>query len=56
MKTQITPVIIMGELDMFEYGKATAIAVVMLVVSFVLLLSINVLQWWTNRYNTNNLA
>ncbi len=56
MKTQITPVIIMGELDMFDYGNATAIAVVMLVVSFVLLLSINVLQWWTNRYNTNNLA
>jgi len=56
MKTQITPVVIMQELDMFEYGKATAIAVVMLVVSFVLLLGINVLQWWTNRYNTNNLA
>ena len=56
MKTQITPVIIMGELDMFDYGKATAIAVVMLVFSFVLLLTINVLQWWTNRYNTNNLA
>ena len=56
MKTQITPVIIMGELDMFDYGKATAIAVVMLVVSFVLLLGINVLQWWTNRYNTHNLA
>ena len=56
MKTQITPVLIMQELDMFEYGKATAIAVVMLVVSFVMLLGINVLQWWTNRYNTNNLA
>ena len=56
MKTQLTPVIIMGELDMFDYGKATAIAVVMLVVSFVLLLTINVLQWWTNRYNTHNLA
>jgi sulfate transport system permease protein len=56
MKTQITPVVIMGELDMFDYAKATAIAVVMLVVSFVLLLAINVLQWWTNRYNTNNLA
>ena len=56
MHTQITPVVIMQELDMFEYGKATAIAVVMLVVSFVLLLSINVLQWWTNRYNTHNLA
>jgi len=56
MKTQITPVVIMGELDMFDYAKATAIAVVMLVVSFVLLLAINVLQWWSNRYNTRNLA
>ena len=56
MKTQITSVLIMQELDMFDYPKATALAVVMLVVSFVLLLSINVLQWWTNRYNTNNLA
>jgi sulfate transport system permease protein len=56
MKTQITPVIIMQELDMFDYAKATALAVVMLVVSFVLLLTINVLQWWTNRHNTHNLA
>ena len=56
MKTQITPVIIMAELDMFDYAKATAIAVVMLVTSFLLLLTINVLQWWTNRYNTTNLA
>ena len=56
MKTQITPVIIMAELDMFDYAKATAIAVVMLVTSFLLLLAINVLQWWTNRYNTTNLG
>lgn len=56
MKTVITPLLIMGELDMFDYAKATALAVVMLVVSFVLLLTINVLQWWTNRYNTTNLA
>jgi sulfate transport system permease protein len=56
LKTQITPVVIMGELDMFDYPKATAIAVVMLVVSFVLLLGVNILQWWTNRYNTTNLA
>ncbi len=56
MQTQITPVIIMGELDMFDYAKATAIAVVMLVVSFVLLLAINVLQWWANRHNTTGLA
>jgi len=56
MKTQITPVVIMGELDMFDYAKATAIAVVLLVVSFVLLLSVNVLQWWTNRHNSTSLA
>jgi len=56
MKTQITPVVIMGELDMFDYAKATALAVVMLVVSFVLLLGINLLQWWTNRYNASTLA
>ena len=56
LKTQITPVVIMQELDGFYYAKATAIAVVMLVVSFLLLLAINVLQWWTNRHNTHNLA
>jgi len=56
LKTQITPVVIMEELDMFDYPKATAIAVVMLVVSFLMLLSVNVLQWWTNRHNTTNLA
>jgi len=56
LRTEITPVVIMGELDAFDYAKATAIAVVMLVVSFLLLLSVNVLQWWTNRHNTTNLA
>ena len=56
MLTQITPLIIMQELDQFDYPKATAIAVVMLVVSFTLLLAINLLQWWTNRHNTHNLA
>jgi sulfate transport system permease protein len=56
LQTQITPLVIMQELDMFEYGKATAIAVVLLVVSFALLLGINILQWWTNRHNSTNLA
>ena len=56
LKTQITPVVIMGELDMFDYGKATALAVVLLVVSFLLLLGANLLQWWTNRYNSTHLA
>ena len=56
MKTQIVPLLIMSELDGFQYARATALAVMMLVVSFLLLLAVNVLQWWSNRYNTNNLA
>jgi sulfate transport system permease protein len=56
MKTQIVPLLIMTKLEQFDYPGATALAVVMLVFSFVLLLAINVLQWWTNRYNTNNLS
>ena len=56
MKTQIVPLLIMSELDGFQYARATALAVVMLVISFVLLLAVNVLQWWSNRYNTPNLA
>ena len=49
MKTQITPVMIMGQLEQYRYAEATAIAVVMLVASFVLLLAINLLQRWTTR-------
>jgi sulfate transport system permease protein len=56
MKTQIVPLLIMNELDGFQYAKAAALAVVMLVVSFALLLAINLLQWWSNRYNTQSLA
>ena len=56
MKTQIVPLLIMTKLEQFDYPGATALAVVMLVFSFTLLLAINVLQWWTNRHNTNNLS
>ena len=56
MKTQIVPLLIMGELDGFQYAKATALAIVMLVISFLLLLAINLLQWWNNRYTVNNLS
>lgn len=54
LKTQITPLLIMTELDGFEHARATALAVVMLVVSFVMLLGINALQWWTSRYHRTN--
>ena len=56
MKTQIVPLLIMSKLEQFDYAGATALAVVMLVFSFVLLLAINVLQWWSNRYNHQNLS
>ena len=39
MKTEITPLLIMTKLEQYDYAGATAIAVVMLVVSFVLLLA-----------------
>ena len=56
MKTQITPLLIMTKLEEFDYPGATALAVVMLVISFVILLAINLLQWWTSRYNMDNLS
>jgi len=56
MKTQTVPLLIMQEIDGNYIAKATALAVVMLVISFLILLAVNVLQWWSNRYNTNNLA
>ncbi len=49
MKTEITPLIIMTKLEQYDYAGATAIAVVMLVTSFVLLFIINFIQWLTNR-------
>lgn len=49
MVSEITPLLIITKLEQYDYVGATAIAVVMLVVSFVLLLVINVLQAWAQR-------
>jgi sulfate transport system permease protein len=49
MRTEITPLLIITKLEQYDYTGATSIAVVMLVVSFVLLLSINGLQTWSLR-------
>lgn len=49
MVSEITPLIIITKLEQYDYAGATAVAVVMLVISFVLLLLINALQWWTNH-------
>ena len=47
MKTEITPLLIITKLQEYDYTGATAIAVAMLVVSFALLLPINLLQRWS---------
>ena len=49
MISEITPLIIIGKLEQYDYAGATAVAVVMLVISFVLLLVINALQAWQRR-------
>ncbi|WP_353948468.1 sulfate ABC transporter permease subunit CysT [Sporolactobacillus sp. Y61] len=50
-KTEIAPLMIMTKLEQFDYSAATAIAVVMLVISFLLILLINLIQWWSRlRY------
>ena len=49
MVSEITPLIIITKLEQYDYAGATAIASVMLVVSFLLLLAINALQAWTRR-------
>lgn len=46
--SEITPLIIITKLEQYEYASATAVAVVMLVISFLLLFAINGLQWWFN--------
>lgn len=47
--SEITPLIIISKLEQYDYAGATAVALVMLVISFVLLLVINALQAWQRR-------
>jgi sulfate transport system permease protein len=49
MISEITPLLIITKLEQYDYAGATAIAVVMLVAAFVLLLAINLLQAWTRK-------
>ncbi|MFI5303963.1 MAG: sulfate ABC transporter permease subunit CysT [Nitrospiria bacterium] len=49
MRTEITPLLIITKLEQYDYSGATAIALVMLIASFLLLLVINILQWWSNK-------
>jgi sulfate transport system permease protein len=51
MHTEIVPLLIITKLEQYDYRGATAIAVVMLVASFTLLLLINLLQKWSRRHH-----
>lgn len=52
MISEITPLLIVTKLEQYDYAGATALSVVMLVISFILLLIINLLQWWSRRRST----
>jgi sulfate transport system permease protein len=47
--SEIAPLLIVAKLEQYDYAGATAIAVLMLLASFALLLTINGLQWWSSR-------
>jgi sulfate transport system permease protein len=49
MKTEITPLLIRTKLEQYDYAGAAAIAAVLLIFSFVVLLLINLFQWWNSR-------
>jgi sulfate transport system permease protein len=49
-ETEIAPYLIVSRLDEFAYREATAIAVVLLIVSFALLVLINLLERWSKRH------
>jgi sulfate transport system permease protein len=56
MKSEITSLLIITKLEQYDYAGATALAVVMLVVSFLMLLLINTLQWYLQRRTSRSAA
>ncbi len=54
MVSEITPLIIIGKLEQYDYAGATAVATVMLFISFILLLIINGLQGWQRKRSAGN--
>lgn len=53
MKTEIAPLLIVIKLEQYDYIGATAIALTMLVFSFLVLLVLNFIQWWSSRQQNN---
>ena len=56
MKSEITSLLIITKLEQYDYAGATALAVVMLCVSFVMLLLINSLQWYLQRRTSRGIT
>ncbi len=56
MVSEITPLIITAKLEQYDYAGATAVAVVMLLISFVLLFVINALQAWQRKRSGGAMA
>jgi len=54
MISEITPLIIISKLEQYDYAGATAVATVMLGISFILLLVINGLQGWQRKRSGGN--
>ena len=50
-RTEIAPVLIVARLEEFAYGEATAIAIVLLLISFATLFLINIVERWSSRYH-----
>lgn len=50
MVSEITPLLIITKLEQYDYAGATAIATVMLLFSFLMLLAVNLLQKWSRRH------
>lgn len=49
-RTEIAPILIVARLEEFAYGEATAIAIVLLIISFTTLFLINLLEGWSRRH------
>ena len=53
LKTQIAPLLIVSKLEQYKYADATAIALILLIISFLILLLINIIQVRTSKYTNS---
>jgi sulfate transport system permease protein len=53
MISEITPLLILTRLEQYDYSGATALAVSLLLISFLIFFSINILQYWSSKRYTH---